>query len=48
MGRMNEKGYLKMFEMMSTWKKKKKKTSKFVEVTGMWKKRINSMEWIDF
>ena len=36
---------------MSTWKKKKRKTSKFVDAgsktTGMRDKGINNMEWVN-
>ena len=36
--------------MVSTWKKKKRKTTKFVNArstTGMREKGINNMEWMD-
>jgi hypothetical protein len=40
----------KKIGMVSTWKKKKRKTSKFVDAGGynrMREKGINNMEWVD-
>ena len=47
MQRMNKVRLHKKIGMMSNWKKKKRKTSKFVDATGMREKGINNMEWID-
>ena len=36
----------KHFRMVSTWKKEKVKTSKFMDA-GMGERRINKLEWVD-